>query len=156
MFRPNPFEFLLNLLQKCSTGTSFWKVNAFLNLVCHCDVADDKRFVVRKRFPWKIFEQIVTIACFKSKPLDAFCKRSALKILANFTGKYLYWRIFLINLQACGPEAFLKSHSNTCIFPVKFAKFWRAPSVKTICKPLLLYLQMILFTMHEKDVANEA
>ena len=143
MFRSNPFEFLLNLLQKCSTGTSFWKVNAFLNLVCHCDVADDKRFVVRKRFPWKIFEQIVTIACFKNKPLDAFCKRSALKILANFTGKYLYWRIFLINLQACGPEAFLKRDSNTCIFPVKFAKCLRAPSVKTIYEPLLLYLQVI-------------
>ena len=53
--------------------------------------------------------------------------------------------------------AFLKTASNTCIFPVKFAKLLRAPSVKTICEPLLLHVQvMILFTMYEKDTANEA
>ena len=56
-----------------------------------------------------------------------------------------------MNLQVFGPEAFLKRDSNTCIFPVKFEKFLRAPSVKTICEPLHLYLQGILFTMHEKD-----
>ena len=54
-------------------------------------------------------------------------------------------------------EGFLKRDPNTCISPVKFAKFLRATSVKTICEPLLLHLQVIiLFTMHEKNTANEA
>ena len=64
--------------------------------------------------------------------------------------------LFLINLQACGLEASLKSDSNTCTFPMKFAKFLKAPSVKNICEHLLLYPQAILFTMHEKDITNEA
>ena len=54
------------------------------------------------------------------------------------------------------PETFLKTDSNTGIFPVKFAKFLRAPILKYICEPLLLYLQVILLTIHEKDTANEA
>ena len=54
------------------------------------------------------------------------------------------------------PEAFLKRDSNTGIFPVKFAKFLRAPILKCICEPLLLYLQAILLTIHGKDTANEA
>ena len=38
---------------------------------------------------------------------------------------------------------------------MKFAKFLRAPILKYI-EPLLLYLQVILLTIHEKDTANEA
>ena len=85
-----------------------------------------------------------------------FCKKRALENPANFTGKYLCWSLFLINLQAWGPEACLKRDSSTCIFPAKFVKFLRAPSVKTICEPLFLYFQVILFTIHVKDTANEA
>ena len=39
---------------------------------------------------------------------------------------------------------------------VKFEKFLRAPILKNIYEPLLLYLQVVLFTMHEKDTAKEA
>ena len=60
-----------------------------------------------------------------------------------------------MNLQACRPDPFLKRVSNTCIFPVKFTKFLRAPILKYICEPLLLYIQVILFTMHEKETTNE-
>ena len=38
---------------------------------------------------------------------------------------------------------------------MKFAKFLRASILKNIYEPLLLYIQVILFTMHEKDKANE-
>ena len=38
---------------------------------------------------------------------------------------------------------------------MKFAKFLRASVLKNIYEPLLLYIQVILFTMHEKDKANE-
>ena len=37
---------------------------------------------------------------------------------------------------------------------MNFAKFLRTPILKNICKRLLLYLHVILFTMHEKDTAN--
>ena len=50
---------------------------------------------------------------------------------------------------------FLKRDSSIGIFPVKFTKFLRAPNLKNICKPLLLYLQVILFITYEKDTANE-
>ena len=46
--------------------------------------------------------------------------------------------------------------TNAGVFPVKFAKSLRAPILKNICEPLLLYLQVILFTSHEKVTANEA
>ena len=53
------------------------------------------------------------------------------------------------------PETFLKRDSNTGIFPMKFAKFLRAPILEYICEPLLLYLQVTLLTIHEKDTTNE-
>ena len=46
--------------------------------------------------------------------------------------------------------------TNAGVFPVKFAKSLRAPILKNICEPLLLYLQVILFASHEKVTANEA
>ena len=39
---------------------------------------------------------------------------------------------------------------------MKYVKYLKAPSVKNICEPLLLYTQVILFSMHKKDTANEA
>ena len=34
--------------------------------------------------------------------------------------------------------------------------FLRTPTFKNICERLLLYLHVILFSMHEKDTANNA
>ena len=42
--------------------------------------AGNKRFAVRKRYPWKIFEQNVIVAYFKNQPPEVFCKKSALEI----------------------------------------------------------------------------
>ena len=39
---------------------------------------------------------------------------------------------------------------------MKFAKGLKAPILNRIYEPLLLYHHAILFTMHEKDAANEA
>ena len=87
-------------------------------------VAGDKRLVVRKRYLWKTFEQIVAVAFFwKPATAGVLWEKNAVENLANFTGKYISWSPYLINLQAWGPEAFLKRDSNTSIFPVKFAKF---------------------------------
>ena len=48
--------------------------------------------------------------------------------------------------------SFIKKKFQRSCFPVKFAKFLRTPTFKNICERLLLYLHVILFTMHEKDL----
>ena len=60
--------------------------------------------------------------------------------------------------KAAGLRAFnfIKKRFQRVFFPVKFAKFFRTPILKNICERLLLYLHVILFTMYEKDTANDA
>ena len=74
--------------------------------------------------------------------------QGALKNFANFTGKHLFWDLFLIKLQAFrtatslketqGLQLFKKKLQHRC-FPVKFARFLRAPILKNIYKRLLLH-----------------
>ena len=49
---------------------------------------------------------------------------------------------------------FIKKKYQRSCFPVKFVKFFRTPTFNNICERLLLYLHVILFTIHEKDTAN--
>ena len=42
-------------------------------LVCHCQ--SDQRFVVRKRYCLKFFEQIVTVAYAKKQLPEVFCRK---------------------------------------------------------------------------------
>ena len=67
-----------------------------------------------------------------------FCKKGALKNLQNFAGKYLFWSLFLIKLQAF--KRFL----------VKFAKFLKTHILKNICERLLL--PFLGFTKLNHDV----
>ena len=62
-------------------------------------------------------------------------RKGVLKRLANFTGKHLYWSLFLRDRQACN---FIKERLRHMYFPVKFAKCLRAPILKNICERLLL------------------
>ena len=39
-----------------------------------------------------------------SRP-EVFCKKAAVKTYAKFTGKHLYWSLFLIKLQAFRPTS---------------------------------------------------
>ena len=66
----------------------------------------------------------------QNQPPEVLCKNSVLKIFANFTGIHLYWVSFF-NLN--------KKRLRYWFFPVKFAKFLRAPILKNNCKRLLLY-----------------
>ena len=59
---------------------------------------------------------------------------------------------FFNKLQAWGPK-FLKKRLQHRYFSSEISEI-RA-FMKNIDEPLLLYLQVILFTMHEKDTANE-
>ena len=59
-------------------------------------------------------------------PVLPFFKNGVVKNLANFTEKHLYWSLFLIKLQIWISATSLKRLQYRC-FPVKFAKFLRAP-----------------------------
>ena len=48
--------------------------------------------------------------------------------------------------------SFIKKKFQRSCFPVKFAKFVRTSTFKNICERLVLYLHVILFTMHEEDL----
>ena len=48
--------------------------------------------------------------------------------------------------------SFIKKKFQRNCFPVKFAKFLRTPTFKNIGERLLLYLHVIFYTMHEKDL----
>ena len=121
-------------------------------LVCHSENCRWSEICCKGNW-WKIFEQIVTVAYLKKQPPEVFCKKGALKNFAYFTGKQLCWNLFLIKLQAWGSVTFLKRDSNTGVSPVKFAKLLRKKYLWTSAS---LSSQAILFTIHEKDTANEA
>ena len=57
-----------------------------------------------------------------------FFKIAVLKNIANFTGKRLYWSLFLIKLQVLKLN-FTEKRLQHRWFPVKFAKFLRTPPV---------------------------
>ena len=48
--------------------------------------------------------------------------------------------------------SFIKKKFQRNCFPVKFAKILRTPALKNIGERLLLYLHVIFYTMHEKDL----
>ena len=65
----------------------------------------------------------------RSSRLQIFLKIGILKSFANFTGKHLYWSLFLKNLQAEGLQLHNKRLQHRC-FPMKFVKFLRTPFLK--------------------------
>ena len=76
--------------------------------------------------------------------------------LKNFTGKHLYWSLFLNKVAGLKVFNCIKERFQLRCFVMTCAKFLRTPISKNICEQLLLYLYVILFAMHEKDTANEA
>ena len=62
-------------------------------------------------------ERKLNVLKFKSDHQRCSMKNGVLKNFINFTGKHLYWSLFLIKLQTWGlePAAFLKRDSNTGI-----------------------------------------
>ena len=52
--------------------------------------------------------------------------------------------------------SFRKERLQHVHFSSEICEIFEAPSIKTICEPLLLYLRVILFIMYEKDIANDA
>ena len=58
------------------------------------------------------------------KPADVISKKYVLKIFVNFTGRHLFWSLFLVKLQVWRPATLLKSGSNTGVFLWNLRNFW--------------------------------
>ena len=89
------------------------------------------RWAWRKHLLAQGKEPGVRLIITRSSHRGCSVKRVVLKNFANFTGKHLYWSLFLVTLQGLSPATFLKRDSNTG-FPAKFVKFlehlfWRTP-----------------------------
>ena len=72
-------------------------------------------------------------ASWQKQPLEVFCKKRFFEKFANFTGKHL----------CCN---FIKK--KLWCFPVKLVKFLRTPTLKNICKRLLLSWASTTFPHH--------
>ena len=72
----------------------------------------------------------------RQKSLELSYKKAILKNFAIFTGKRLYWSLFLIKFQSCRPATSLKRDSNT--FPVNIVKFLKTLILKDIYEQLLV------------------
>ena len=59
-------------------------------------------------------------------------KKDFLKNFANFIEKHQCWSLFLTKLQT-------QKRLQLSCFSVKLAKFLKAPTLKNICKQMLLY-----------------
>ena len=62
----------------------------------------------------------------RSSRWQVFFKIGAPKNFAIFTGKHLYWSLFLTKLQASRSATLLKKRQHWC-FPVNMAEFLRTP-----------------------------
>ena len=69
-------------------------------------------------------------------------KKVVLKHFKIYTGRHLYWSLFLIKLQGFSPVSLLKRDSNSSCFPVNIAKFLRTLVLKNIS--FRLFLQFFL------------
>ena len=78
---------------------------------------------------------------FRSCRSQMFFKKGVLKNFANFTGKHLCCSLFLIKFQASGLQRFKKKLQHRS-FPVKFAKFLRAPIFTKHLRWLLLFFDL--------------
>ena len=81
-------------------------------------------------------------------------EKGVLKNYKKFTGRHLCWSLFFNKIAGLRAFNFIKKKYQRSCFPVKVAKFFRAPTFKNIREQLLLYLHVILFTIHETDTAN--
>ena len=70
-------------------------------------------------------------------PPEVFCEKGALKNFANFRGKHLCWKLLFNKVAGLKTCSFIKKRLQRKCFPLKFAKFLRAPIVKNICERLL-------------------
>ena len=73
----------------------------------------------------KIFTKLVPLQTpSRSSHRRCSVKKGVLKNLRNFTGKHLYWSLFLIKLQTFRPATLLRRDSNTGFFLWNLQSFY--------------------------------
>ena len=118
------------------------------------NVAGDQKFVCARDIAKRSMNRFLLLLILKSSYPRCTVEKGVLKNFTNLTGKHLCWSLFFNKVAALRAFKFIKKKYQRSCFPVKFAKFFRTPTFKNICERLLLYLHVILFTIHEKDTAN--
>ena len=81
---------------------------------------------------------IANYLCYRSSRSKMFFKIGVLKIFANFTKKHLCWSLFSTNFLT----NFIKKTLQRRRFPVKFAKFLRAPFSTEHLRWFLLHVML--------------
>ena len=72
--------------------------------------------MIMKCFVLGLVTAIGVVSTVRTSHRRCSVEQGVLKNFANFTGKYLCWSLFLINLQACRPATLLKRDFNTGVF----------------------------------------
>ena len=99
-----------------------------------------------KHLCWSLF--LITLLVFRPANLlkryrtshqRCSIKRAVLKNFATFAGKHLLKSRFFLKLYAFRPATFSKIDSDS-YFSVNIVKFLRTPTLKNICKRLLLFV----------------
>ena len=81
----------------------------FISTESGIDYWQPHRFLLRTPLKTRVRPQ--------KQPLELFCKKKGvLRNSANFTGKHLFWSLFLVELQTFRPAALLKRDSNKDFF----------------------------------------
>ena len=89
----------------------------------------------------------------QKQPLELFYKKTVLKHFAIFTGKHLYWSLFLIKLEAFpylqvsdvlqkGLQLYQNRFQHR-YFPVNIVIFLTTPTLKIFCERLLLQIRQL-------------
>ena len=97
----------------------------------------------------KLLNRLLLLLAYLKKQLPRCAVEKEFLKISQISQENTCVGVFLIKLQGWRAHNFQLS----CL-PVNFAKFLRTPIFKNICERLLLHLHVILFTMHEKDTAN--
>ena len=77
---------------------------------------------------------------FKKPPPEVFYKKLFFKNFVIFTGKHLFWILFLIKFQIWRPAILSKRDSNTDVSIWILQSFKKKTVLKNICKRPLLFL----------------
>ena len=82
----------------------------------------------------------------RSSRTEVFCKKSALRKFAKFTGKHRWHSLFFNKVTGLRPATLLKNRLWHRCFPVNFEKFLRTPFLKEHLQWLLLYKIFVLYS----------
>ena len=76
----------------------------------------------------------------KQPPEVFYKKKNVLKNFETFTGKHMCLSLFFNKVSGLSPAILLKKTLQHRCFTVNFAKYFRTPIFKNICKRLLLFV----------------